>query len=292
MMRKFTFLMACAAFFATTIKVSAQETRVTKQIKTFEWMDVAVVDGNQVEGGAHVYNKFADLTSLKPKQQKVGMLVTILDPKGDGTEPGATYRLLNAGLDATNVIKPVNYERLDGIIVANITDRDALLGADKAKLAKGTIVGVLEGETGEKVAFLYTASPTAGEEWIQLGGAGTAGFILIGQGAVLDTKGYKDGSATAGAIDFVADKDNKLNSFIEAQVVLTKAGGACYVAFPEAWNKPTFYVKDATGEYPISDCWTVSHNVKKHKVDYQVWTADIDFAKDMANDDDLTLIVR
>ena len=292
MLKKITFLVACVAFVAMTTNLSAQETRVSKKIKVFDWLNTAVVDGNQVEGGIHVY---ADWTKVaeglkKTARQKVGMLVTVVDAGLGDSQPG-TYRL-NV-IIASPTLK--DFTRIDALLVNGMSDRDALIddiATTDANLAVGTIIGVKADLAGEPAAFFYTG--IGGKEWITLGGGSAAtggGFIAAGQGATVYTNGFDFDTAAMTATETIdiTDAATKLDTFVPFSFVLT-AGGMPFVSFPKAWNKPSFFISVDDKEYPLTDCWTVSYSTQQ-AVEYQDWVANVNFTTDF-DGTTLKLIVR
>ncbi|WP_461632514.1 hypothetical protein [Labilibaculum euxinus] len=289
MTKKIIFLVAFVAMAVTT-KLSAQEIKVTKQIKVYDWLNEAVVDGNQVEGGIHVYDNWVGVTAgLKTAFQKVGMLVTVID-SGDGT-PG-TYRLNTVGTAAVQ-----NFTRIDAVLLADITARDELIddiGATDAGLAIGTIVGVIADDAGEPAAFFYAG----GTNWIALGGGSeTAGFIAVGQqnsgvsyssGYDADDSGTSMNSAGIGALN-MADATKKLTTFEVFEFSLTNDGELPFICYPKAWNKPSFYISIDGVESPLTDCWTVTYSTQ-NAIEYQEWKADVNFTTGATSV--LKLIVR
>lgn len=291
MNRKITlFVFAIAMVFSFTV-LAQKETKVTKQIKVFKWLNEAVVDGNQVEGGLHAYDSWATLTTdLKLAQVKNGMLVTILDPAGDGTMPAATYRLINW---ADNKKLPANneWERVaDGVVVKSMTDRDILVAApadDRTTLAIGTIVVVNENDLKVREGFVYLGYNTADSkhEWLSLGTENpesNVGYIYVGEDAATPSafaKGFYDNAGTATLKDNIdKDADGKLAKFpgngIEFE--LTKGSKFPYVALPSGWNKPSLFLDEDGSEYLLSDCWTVSY-IDIDGAEYQLWLADVAF---------------
>jgi hypothetical protein len=273
MMKKVITLIGGIALLASATTLSAQEeTRVSKKIKAFDWLDVAVADGNQIEGGLHAYATSADILTagapkLKIAQVKPGMMVVLTT--GDVTMPAGTYRLKTW---ATPTALPLVTEwvRVDNLVVADIATRDAL-----TNLAVGTIVGVTANDAGEKAAYFWD-----GASFIDLSGGNTGGgFIAVGQGAVAYTSGF-DTDDTAGAMNTAKVIDasvaaKKIDTFYSFEFALAD-GGLPFVAYPKAWNKPSFYIYHDLKEYPLSDCWTVNYTTV-NGVDYQEWTADVDF---------------
>ena len=100
---KYTGLMKClAALFvmialvlASVSKTKAQDVLTVKKMVVPDWVDVALGNSNQMEGGHHVYENWkAYLEGIKINTAKTGMLVSILNPDNDpATETPATYRL-------------------------------------------------------------------------------------------------------------------------------------------------------------------------------------------------------
>ena len=291
MMKKITTILMCVMLVTTAFVVSAQnnETKVSQQIKVLDWLNEAVVDGNQVEGGLHVYANWAEVgTNLKQAQQKKGMLVTVIDPKGDGNGTTATFRLTSAPQAS---VGESDFEILGATIVANETARDALTGY------AGRIVGVISNDANTKAVYMYI-----GTEWIEVGGSGSAsnGLILVGQNAspatlnaTALTNGFDSNLAVPGEAEGVAFGTNELTEFIEVKFQII-AGELPYVAFPESWNKPTFYITDETNEFPLTDCWTVKHNhtFPGSSVKYQIWYASSNFTTGLPALETWSLIVR
>ncbi len=293
MIKRFTSLVACIVLVAVGSMVSAQkaETKVTKQIKAFSWLDVAVVDGNQVEGGLHVYEDITDLTSyLKPAQTSIGMMVSIV--KGDPTMTAGTYRL--SAWEVGNAAPLVGeWERVaETILVADIAARDAYVVADnsKALLAEGTMVVVTAGATGFVETYVYKGGTDNKTCWLSLSDASGAGFIAYGQGTVSYSAKGVDNSGPVDGLD-ITDLSKVITKMEEVIAPLEAGSGLFFISFPDAWNKPTFYVNDGNEEFPLNDCWTVKR-VKKGNVWYQEWTSNLDFFPEEASGNTLSVIVR
>ena len=77
------------------VNVQAQDTElVSKKLKVPAWLDMALGDANQLEGGLHVYPNWAAYNSdFKISRVKIGMLIAIVDPAGDGSLPSKLYQL-------------------------------------------------------------------------------------------------------------------------------------------------------------------------------------------------------
>lgn len=273
MIRRIFLFLVGIVLIASVSSASAQdlETRVSKKLKAFDWLNVAVVDGNQVEGGLHVYADYATLlTDLKVAQVKVGMMVVLNG--SNGALSAGTYRL-DAWATTTALPLSTEWKRTDNVVVANIAARDALSG-----LATGTIVAVNDDGTGEKAAYFYD-----GTDFISLGGGGTTGggFIAVGQGAIAYTSGF-DGddlnfnNADVGVID-TSDPTKKISTFQSFEFELTNNSSLPFIAYPKAWNKPSFYINVNGTVYPLTDCWTVTYAIVQN-VEYQQWQADVAFA--------------
>ena len=75
-------------------QLSAQEKLSDKTISVPSWLNKAIVKGNQIYGGHHIYADWTAYTSeMKTSRVKLGMLMTILDSDGSGTVQ--TYYLKN-----------------------------------------------------------------------------------------------------------------------------------------------------------------------------------------------------
>ncbi len=76
-------------------KLYAQETElVSKKQKVPAWLNRALADANQLEGGLHIYQDWdAYHSDFKTSRAKTGMLMVILDPAGDGSLPSKLYQL-------------------------------------------------------------------------------------------------------------------------------------------------------------------------------------------------------
>jgi hypothetical protein len=296
MTRKITFLIACA-FLLAGLSVSAQETtKVSKKIEVFDWLNAAVADGNQIEGGMHTYADFADLTAkMKLKRIKVGMLVNLTT----GTDKG-TYRL-KAWATTTALPLKNEWEKVaESIVVDNTAARD-LLVAEKAKttLAQGTVVLVKTSTSNNNgmEAFVYVsgyADETANlPVWFSLGNSSNSnGFIYAGQGGFGKTNGFQATDATGKIVSaYGTTFTNKLISFPNAGLTfdLTAGSGAAFVAFPKSWNKPTFYLDIDGTEYPLNDCWKVEYS-EVDGIDFQKWSADFDFTAGSTNT--LKLVIK
>lgn len=288
---------------------NAQETKVSQKITLLDWLDAAVADGNQVEGGLHVYQDWARVGSdLKTNQQKVGMLVLVID--ADGAGKTALFRLNATGANRAKK----DFTRVDNMLVASMAARDALLtDPAEAKLKVGTIVSVEADDAGEMASFLYTGLG-GDKNWIALAGGGSGGsgggFIALGQAGgvakpeagVNYTNGYDISSIDAMAPDFLkngkinagldmTDAATKLKTFIPFEFALNNGDGKPYISYPKAWNKPSFFITiDGSPEYPLTDCWTVTYDTKQG-VEYQEWEASHDFLAGTTTEV-LVLIVR
>ncbi len=77
------------------VNVRAQDTElVSKKQKIPAWLNIALGDANQLEGGLHVYQNWATYNSdFKISRVKTGMLIAIVDPAGDGSLPSKLYQL-------------------------------------------------------------------------------------------------------------------------------------------------------------------------------------------------------
>ncbi len=77
------------------VNVRAQDTElVSKKQKVPAWLNIALGDANQLEGGLHVYQNWAAYNSdFKISRVKIGMLIAIVDPAGDGSLPSKLYQL-------------------------------------------------------------------------------------------------------------------------------------------------------------------------------------------------------
>jgi hypothetical protein len=276
MIRKIISFVASLLLVAICTSVSAQDIKVTKQIKAFDWLNVAVVDGNQVEGGLHVYADWADITAnLKTKQTKIGMMVSIVT--GDANMPAGTYRLKTWGVP-TNSPLVNEWERVaETLKVATIAARDAYVVADdsKAVLATGTMVIVESGVSGFAETFVYKGGTDNATCWLSLSDNSGAGFIAYGQSTVVYNAAGINSDGVVPGLD-ITESSKSIFSFEDVTMPLVAGGGLFFVSFPDAWNKPTFYVNDGVNEYPLSDCWTVAR-VLKAGVMYQEWTANVDF---------------
>jgi len=310
---------------AFSVAVTAQ-TKVSKQIKVLDWLNVAVVDGNQVEGGLHTYDTWASLNGstgftpgvspLKKAQIKIGMLVTITSELIDKNLNG-TFRLKSW---ATNGALPLagEWEHVgDLVIVDNITKRDALIVADKSlvSLAPGTTVVVNSNSIGVPETFIYAAGlfDANGDGTVKTDGTDTwyspssnvagAGYIFVSQDAVpsaIPTVNLGNGVAkaqvtTAGTAaatpGTIAVGDARITSLPTGGVdfALTAGGNVPVVAIPAAWTNPVFYIYDGTNTYQLTDCWIKSYQtIDANK--YQVWAVDNAFLQDATGT--LTLQVR
>ena len=78
-----------------SIRVQAQETElISLKLKVPAWLNTALGDANQLEGGLHVFQDWDVYHSdLKTSRAKIGMLMVILDATGDGSEPSKLYQL-------------------------------------------------------------------------------------------------------------------------------------------------------------------------------------------------------
>jgi len=274
---------------ALAVTVSAQ-TKVSKQIKVLDWLNTAVVDGNQVEGGLHSYTSWATLgTSLKTAQIKVGMVVTIT---------GEADRNLNGSFRlktwATPAALPLlnEWEHVgDLIVVADIATRDALLATATAgtttSLAPGTTVVVQANAAAIPEVFIYAAGlfdangdgtidpvvTAAGTDlWYSLTGNANAGYVFVSQAALgSNTVSLTNGvdkevvTAAAGAVSAPvamvvgATGNTRITSFPIGGVnfALTNDATVPVVAIPATWNNPTFYVNDGTTTFQLTDCWII-----------------------------------
>jgi len=306
---------------ALAVTVSAQ-TKVSKQIKVLDWLNTAVVDGNQVEGGLHSYVTWADLgTKLKTAHIKVGMVVTIT---------GETDRNLNGSFRlktwAVNAALPTlaEWEHVgDLIVVPTIEDRNALIDATKVSLSPGTTVVVQANAAAIPEAYIYAAGlfdangdgtidpvvTSAGTDlWYSLTGNANAGYVFVSQAALASntvdlTKGVDKATAVAAgtsaaapiAISVGAVANTRITSFPIGGVDFTLTNDATVpvVAIPATWNNPTFYVKDATTvpatTFQLTDCWVKSYQTIDG-IKYQVWAVDNSFLN--GSTDALTLQIR
>lgn len=299
---------------ALTVAVAAQ-TKVSKQIKVLDWLNVAVVDGNQVEGGLHTYDKWATLNGgsgatvgvapLKLAQIKLGMLVTITS-ETDASLNG-TFRLKKW---ATNTALPLlgEWEHVgDLVIVADISTRDALIVTDgsKVSLAAGTTVVVKSNAIGVTESFIYAAGlfDANGDGLVKTDGtdnwyspnsstSANAGYVFISQGAtptatpVVDlTNGVgktqlSSGSTASTPATIAVGTDARITTFPITGVdfSLTVGDNVPVVALPATWNNPTFYLYDGTTSYQLTDCWVKSYQTIDN-IKYQVWVVDNSFLK-------------
>lgn len=287
---------------ALAVTISAQ-TKVSKQIKVLDWLNTAVVDGNQVEGGLHSYTNWATLgTSLKTAQVKVGMVVTItgeVDRNLNGSFRLKTWAIPGA-LPLLN-----EWERVgDLLVVPTVADRDALLATAIAgtstSLAPGTTV-VVQANAAIPEAFIYaaglfdvngdgTVATDGTDDWYSLTGTGTAnaGYIFVSQAALASntvslTNGVSEevvtaaaGAATVPVAMVVGAAGNtRITSFPIGGVdfALTNDATVPVVAIPATWNNPTFFVYDGITTFQLTDCWLKSYQTIDN-VKYQVWTVD------------------
>lgn len=302
---------------AFSVAVTAQ-TKVSKQIKVLDWLNVAVVDGNQVEGGLHTYDTWASLNGstgftpgvspLKKAQIKIGMLVTITNELVDKNLNG-TFRLKSW---ATNSALPLagEWEHVgDLVIVDDITKRDALIVTDNSlvSLAPGTTVVVNSNSIGVPETFIYAAGlfDANGDGTVKTDGTDNwysansstagAGYIFVSQDAapsatatVVLTNGVSKAQVTAGAVSTPGaiittgtTPDGRITSFPAGGVdfTLTAGDNVPVVAMPAAWANPTFYINDGTNTYQLTDCWIKSYQTIDNN-NYQVWAVDNAFLKD------------
>ena len=78
----------------SSIVLSAQNQVVTKKIVVPSWLNIAVAESNQLKGGHHVYDTWsAYAAGMKTGYVEIGMLLTILDPVGDGSGTPVLYHL-------------------------------------------------------------------------------------------------------------------------------------------------------------------------------------------------------
>jgi|GEM_PF-2022157 len=202
-MKKFTLLVGLVAFLIGV--ATAQTTKVSKQIEMMSWLNKAVVDGNQVEGGLHTYanwnevalNAAADNSSsikLKTAQVQLGMLITLTGAADAGTYRLKSWTGYNADPASATLPLKSEWERIgDVVVVADIAARDELIDSDPAAtdldyaLSVGTVVLVGDNGTGIPGAYIYVGgtidvngdgSATATDLWFNLSSSSTdAGYI-------------------------------------------------------------------------------------------------------------------
>ncbi len=315
-MKKITLLIGILVFLITG--ANAQTTKVSKKIEVLSWINEAVVDGNQVEGGLHSYASWTELNSnLQKAQVKKGMLVTI-------TGESATYRL-KSWSDTDNLPNKNEWERVgDVVIVKDIDMRDSLLSSstDTTALSTGTVVLVKSNDLSVPEAFIYvedmdgdgTANEDEDDSWFSFSGSSNAGssngYVYftsyavsnaytddISSSSVSFTNGYYSGATTSAAVSgqtklsampsIGADGTGTQVSF---DLSSWTSGNVPVVAIPATWNAPSFYIYNGTNYYQLQDCWVM----RKRTIDdisYQVWIADNDFITG-ASSSTLNLIVR
>lgn len=284
-MKRFT-LMA-GLVLALAVSVTAQTTKVSKKIEVLPWLNSAVINANQAEGGLHSYVDWATLgTDLKLAQVKVGMLVTI------GTDADAnlkgTFRL-KAWAIQTALPVAGEWEKVsDMVIVADLTARDALIVTDNTKvsLAPGTTVMVKDNGKGAPATFIYVAglvdvnAPTgidAADLWYSTVSSGSDGYIFFELAAVGATSsgaanGWYKAATASGAIT-IGTTARLAGMPADAEFALTAGDNVPVVAIPAAWANPTFYLNDGTTTSQLLDCWVKTYQTIDG-IQYQVWTAD------------------
>ena len=165
-MKKFTLL--AGLFLAMVVTVTAQSTatKVSKEIKVFDWLNAAVVDGNQVEGGLHSYASWAEVSGatakLKIAQVKLGMVVII----ADGSR-SISYRL-KAWTTKTALPLISEWERVGDVIsVTTTAARDALLTTTGSAVGTAAVQGTLAVGT---MVFVTGSNGSAPDMYIYVGG--------------------------------------------------------------------------------------------------------------------------
>lgn len=272
--------------------VSAQTTKVSKQISVLPWLNTAVIDANEAAGGLHTYADWTALsTSMKTAQVKIGMLITILADK-------ATYRLKKWDTTTALPLKG-EWERVgDMIVVDNITARNALIVTDNSKvsLAPGTTVIVKDNGSGLVQSFIYAASLfdangdgtiDTSDVWYSATSTAGMGYVLFDEvepntTAVTTTNGWDAGASTPGIGSVAAAVKY---SSVPSGVAITLTTGTTKVpqiAVPAAWANPVFYIYDGTTASLLTDCWTKSKATVSGVV-YQVWVPDFSFLKDISS---------
>lgn len=320
-MKRFTLIVGLAIF--AFVGANAQTTtKVSKQIEMLEWLNKAVVDGNQVGGGLHSYANWTEVLTggtakLKTAEVKLGMLITLTDAADAGT-----YRLRAWATPAALPLK-TEWERVgDVVVVADIAARNALItGGDDYSLAIGTVVLVRSNTLAVPQAFIYVENMDGdaninedeADSWFTFGDNGASnGYIYFlaytplasvysdDISAIAFSKGYYDnaGTPTLSTVDLTS-ADTKFSSLpyvttnpniISFDLVTGwTAGNVPAIALPATWAKPSFYIYDGTNYSPLLDCW-VSGKKTIDGVDYQVWVADNAFADGATGT--LNLIVR
>lgn len=309
-MKKFTLLAGLLLAMVVTATAQSASTKVSKTIKVFDWLNAAVVDGNQVEGGLHSYVNWAEVTTgasakLKIAQVKIGMVITLTDIAGDKSIKPASYRL-KTWTTPTALPTVKEWERIgDMIVVADIAARDLLItGPANASLATGTTVMVKSNAMSIPELFVYVnglvdvngdGSLTATDLWYSLSSTSTtsSGYILFDNQPVGTTpasisasSGFYDGITAAGAVTIGTSKrftamPTTLALEYDLVAGITTLNNVPIVALPAAWASPSFYVSDGTGLFQLQDCWIKTY-LTIDNTKYQVWTADNAFSNGTA----------
>ena len=201
----------CATVFIVICfsALHAQDKLVTSKLVIPPWLNIAIAESNQLKGGHHVYTSWNDYQSNMAKERVViGMLLTILDPSGEGTNKPKLYRLKEWKIRSTMPLQD-EWGELFEIKASNLKGEPSDDPSDG--LSNGTYVLVSDYNGG----FGWTD--------ITSGLATDVGNILLTDGRIL--VGGINGKATSVKIsgDATLDSAGKL-TLVDGAVAASKLG--------------------------------------------------------------------